>query len=77
MKRNPCLAEVLRALDSAGVAPIVWRGGKHVRVRWRNRQGEWRSYTVPLSPSDWRAVRNTRADLRRILRRDNHVGAGS
>jgi len=71
MRRNECLTAVLRALDAAGVEPIIWHGGKHIRVAWHNPHGKQRSVTVPFSASDWRAVRNARADVRRLLRQDS------
>ena len=46
------------------------RGGKHLQVRWTAPGGQTRTLVVPGTPSDWRAVENTRHDLRKILRGD-------
>jgi hypothetical protein len=58
------------ALDAAGVEPIIWYGGKHIRVLDSPR-GKRRNVTELFSASEWRAVQNARADVRRLLRRDN------
>jgi hypothetical protein len=70
--RNECLAAALRELDAAGVRDIEQvNGGKHLQLRWRvNGHAALRMYSLPVTPSDWRAPRNTRAEIRRILRAD-------
>jgi hypothetical protein len=42
-------------------------GGKHLQIRWRVK-GTEHMYTLPITPSDFRAVNNTRAVIRRMLR---------
>jgi hypothetical protein len=41
-----------------------------VQVRWNGSNGATRLYNVPCTPSDYRTVANTRADVRRLLRED-------
>jgi hypothetical protein len=49
-------------------------GGKHMQLRWGS-NGTSRMFVLPLSPSDVRAVANTRAEIRRILREDGMLSA--
>jgi hypothetical protein len=69
MKRNDCLRIVVAQLEAAGITPEIKQAKKHIRIYW-HRNGRRHSYTVPLSPSDWRASLNSRSDIRRILRAD-------
>jgi hypothetical protein len=58
------------ALREAGVHDhTVARGGKHLQVQWFC-NGRPRFYVLPATASDVRAVANTRAGVRRILRED-------
>ena len=69
--RNPCLTAVLEELATAGIRrPEIANGGKHMQVRWTTASGQRRSYTLPNSPSDWRAPENARHGVRRVLRAD-------
>jgi len=69
--RNRCLAAVLEELAKAGIRhPEVTNGGKHLQIRWTTATGLRRTYTLPSSPSDWRAPENARHDVRRLLRAD-------
>ena len=69
--RNPCLQVALRELDAAGIRDVTQvRGGKHWQLHWRVNGHGLRIYSLPGSPSDWRAPHNTRADIRRMLRED-------
>jgi len=69
--RNPCLEIAREELEAAGVRNIEYvHSGKHPQLRWRVNGGALRVYTIPATPSDWRAARNTRAGIRRILRAD-------
>lgn len=71
MKRNECLDAVVGELRAAGIRDIEYaNGGKHLQVRWQVSGRSRRVVTVPVSPSDHRAVANTRADVRRLLRAD-------
>jgi hypothetical protein len=68
--RNECLDAAREALREAGVHDhTVVRGGKHLQVQWLWR-GQPRLYVLPATASDVRAVANTRAGMRRILRQD-------
>ena len=69
--RNPCLEAALKELDAAGVRDVVQAsGGKHVQLRWQVDGHGLRIYSLPKTASDWRAVHNTRAGIRRLLRED-------
>jgi hypothetical protein len=70
MKRSSCLDAVLVELAKHGIRSQISNGGKHYRVRWMTPRSERRTVTVSVSPSDWRAPRRARSDVRRILRRD-------
>lgn len=63
---NAMMREALDTLRARGLMPIVKQGGKHVKIKWRDRG---RSYTlvVARSPSGNRAQQNSRATLRRLL----------
>jgi hypothetical protein len=68
--RNECLDAAREALREAGVHDhTVARGGKHLQVQWFY-AGRPRVYVLPATASDVRAVANTRAGVRRILRED-------
>jgi hypothetical protein len=60
----------LHELDAVGVRDVQQiHGGKHPQLRWQA-NGALRVYTLPGSPSDVRASRNVRAEIRRLLRED-------
>ena len=67
--RNDILKNALSELKSHGIEPIIVHGGKHIKVTW-SYQGKNRTLVVPYTPSDYRAIRNNRSALRRILRQD-------
>jgi hypothetical protein len=68
--RNADLDVAVAELDAVGVRDyVVARGGKHLQLRWIV-NGQPRMLTVPLTASDWRSPKNTRSDLRKILRAD-------
>jgi hypothetical protein len=68
--RNECLDAALEELRLAGVNKrLVVRGGKHIQVQWQC-NGAIRFYVLPVTSSDVRAVANTRAGVRRLLRAD-------
>lgn len=69
MKRT-ILDTALRELERAGIRPEQWVGGKHIRLRWSSPTGRPRYLTVSCSPGDYRAEKNNRARVRRILRED-------
>lgn len=62
-----CLDAVTTELRAAGVDYQVEHGGKHPQVRFAL-NGRSMMCTVPFSASDWRAHRNARAGVRRLLR---------
>ena len=70
--RNPCLEAALKELDAVGIRDVERVcGGKHLQLRWQRVNGTGlRTYVIPATPSDHRAVHNTRAGIRRLLRED-------
>jgi hypothetical protein len=68
--KNAELAAVLAELDAHGVQYEVRCGGKHLRVVWEIRQHRRRTTIVGHTSSDWRAVKNARAHVRRQLREE-------
>jgi hypothetical protein len=67
--RHKALNAALCILKDAGIAPDVWRGGKHFRAEWVNPQGVRRSVTISVSGNS-DAIHYVRGDVRRILRAD-------
>jgi hypothetical protein len=67
--RNTCIDAVIVELRAVGIDFEIVRGGKHVQVHWSS-NGARRFYVVPATSSDWRAVQNARAGIRRILRKE-------
>ena len=63
---NPLVLDALQMLAERGVVPSVSRGGKHIKIRWRD-QGRGFVLTVSRTPSDFRASLKSRAILRRLL----------
>jgi hypothetical protein len=69
--RNQCLKAAVAELEAAGVRDYqLARGGKHLQLRWSITGHSMRLLTIPLTPSDWRSPRNTRRDVRKLLRLD-------
>jgi hypothetical protein len=67
--KNPCLSVALAELAAHGIRDVVIvHGSKHPQVRFRVNGGSPRAFTIPASPSDWRAPHNTKSDLRRLLK---------
>ena len=74
--KNPCLEAALRVLEDAGVRNAERAyGSKHVQLRWTINGHPSRMYSMPATPSDVRAVANTRAGIRRLLRLDGAIAA--
>ena len=72
MAKENLLEHALETLDSVGISGkqrVVWHGTKHDRISWYY-NGQKRSFTVPISPSDHRSSLNNKAQLRRLLRQD-------
>ena len=71
MRTNPCLQAALGELEAAGIRGVeVVPGGKHPQIRWKVNGHGLRVFSVAGSPSDWRAPKNTRSDIRKVLRAD-------
>jgi hypothetical protein len=70
--RNDCLEAALQELELAGIRDVEQaHGGKHLQLRWSVNGHIRRVYTLPSTPSDpLRGPKNTRAQIRRILRDD-------
>lgn len=66
--RNPSLLAVTGPLKDAGV-PYTIIHGKHLKVQWLA-SGERRCVIASRTASDYRADRNNRALVLRILRQD-------
>ena len=73
MRRNMCLGAVTTELREAGIDYQVERG-RHLRVRFEL-NGRSIACTVAVSSSDWRAHRNARSNVRRLLRQAATDGA--
>jgi hypothetical protein len=56
-------------LRRVGIKPVEDRSRKHVRITWKY-QGRDRVVVVAGTPSDVRALKNNRAQVRRLLRED-------
>jgi hypothetical protein len=54
-------------IRAAGFTPRIIQNG-HFKIKWVDQHGRSRCFIVPFSPSDWRAVLNSQATLRRLLR---------
>jgi hypothetical protein len=71
--KNACLDAALGELHAAGIRDVVHApGGKHRQIRWQV-NGTTRFYSVPGTPSDYRSIANTKADIRRLLREDGFL----
>jgi hypothetical protein len=70
--KNDCLEAALHELELAGIRDVEQaHGGKHLQLRWSVNGHIRRVYTLPSTPSDpLRGPRNTRAQIRRLLRDD-------
>jgi hypothetical protein len=63
---NVMLRETLSLVRSAGFTPAIDQR-RHIHVRWRDGTGRAQRIIVPRSASDWRAERNHRNKLRKLL----------
>lgn len=72
---NECLDDALKELRAVGIEPEVAHGGKHIRIFWQH-NGQARSHTVPVSPSDWRTPLNNRSQVLAKLRADGLLDTG-
>jgi hypothetical protein len=71
--RDECLDAALRELHSVGIKPRISYDRRHVFLEW-DVAGEKRQYSLPATPSDWRAPLNTRAGVRRMIKADGLEG---
>jgi hypothetical protein len=69
-RRNDALTAALKELERHGIVYELLHGGKHWKIEWIIVAHRQRIVTVPVSSSDWRGPRNSRADVRRMLRKD-------
>lgn len=61
---------VVTELTLVGFKPEITRGrNNHLKIQWYNGVRS-RAYFAPSTPSDFRSVRNARAEVRRMLRAD-------
>lgn len=68
--KNEYLAAAIDELRAVGIYEHkVMGGGKHIKLMWHHKE-HVRLFTLPCTPSDVRGIKNSRADLRRILRAD-------
>jgi hypothetical protein len=64
---NELLDRAVTMVRDAGFQPEV-RQRRHFHVCWTDPDGREHRLIVPRSPSDWRALSNMKAELRRRLR---------
>lgn len=67
MRKNEALISAIKQLKAIGIKPKIWVGGRHLRLSWVL-NGTKQTFTIAISPSDHRSVKNNRAQLRRLLR---------
>jgi hypothetical protein len=63
---NAMVDEAVTLLIERGFKPVI-KQGRHYKVQWMD-NGNRRMLVIARSPSDFRAVRNNRAVLRRLIR---------
>jgi hypothetical protein len=73
---NEILRETLCALRSAGFEPRISNAGKHLKVRFTDRQNRKRLIVISRTPGTTFALVKHRALLRRLLRRQGPNGEG-
>jgi hypothetical protein len=67
------VADALALLHAHGHTPRISEGGgKHIKIRWLD-AGRRYTLIISRSPSDIRVRQNSRATLRRLLRRASEV----
>lgn len=67
---NPCVQAIVGELDACRIPYTVEvSGGSHAKIKWQAGQHK-RLYFTGWSPSDWRAPKKARADVRRMLKQD-------
>jgi hypothetical protein len=63
---NPLVLEALDTLKARGFTPVVKNGGKQFKITWVD-SGRRYLLVISRSPSSFRAERNSRALLKRLL----------
>lgn len=68
--KNDCLDAALAELAVHGIRDVeVARGAKHPQIRFRVNGGPTlHVFALPGTASDWRSPKNTRRDLKKLLR---------
>jgi hypothetical protein len=65
--KNELLDEAIEMIRAAGFEPRIFRN-HHWKISWVDRFGRRQCLVVASSPGDWRARRQSRATVRRLLR---------
>jgi hypothetical protein len=73
--KNACLDAATDELAAVGIrsTTVVHLGSGHTQVRWRYNGSEERFVNLASTPSDFRAPRNVRAEVRRLLKEDGLI----
>jgi hypothetical protein len=77
VRRNECLDAARNELHAVGITHTVAYGGKHLKIKFKlGYRNE--TYVVSVSCCDsTRGVKNSRADIRRMLRRHQAANANA
>jgi hypothetical protein len=71
VRKNEVYTAVVRELDAAGIRHKRSTLGKHETVEFEI-AGRRQFIVMGRSPSDWRAARNARSHVRRVLKAGAH-----
>lgn len=74
MLTNDCIEAAVDELRSVGIEPNVRHGGKHITITWKAGATD-RTVHTSATPSDFRAEKNMRHQVRRMLRDDGLIAA--
>lgn len=67
------IADALAMLHAHGLTPrIAESSGKHIKIRWLD-AGRRHTLVISRSPSDTRARQESRATLKRLLRKSSEI----
>jgi hypothetical protein len=70
MSADAIFDDAIATLRQNGLAAQIEPGnGSHRKLRFINKNGSKCLFNVPRDAGNWRAIRNSRAELRRLLRR--------
>lgn len=67
LARNECLVAVQAELDALDVPYMVNPNARHIKVTFKINDKP-HTATLPKTPSDWRSVKNARAQIRRLIK---------